>query len=91
MGGNIDDNASMIPTSSFMPKIGVDVEPIDGGLFGDIDLAGIGSIASAIGSIWGQSELSSWRKRQEKREVQRQKREEKRQDKFESNMQKAYK
>jgi len=61
-----------------------------GGLFGGIDLGGLGALAGAIGGIMQARSQAKYQKRLADMEEARIKRDEARQDKYESGMRKAY-
>ena len=76
-----------------VPAAEVDVTTAGGGdLFGDfdIDLKGIGSLASVLGSLWSAKNQSDYQDELLKREDARIARDRERQDKFDDGMAKAY-
>lgn len=62
-----------------------------GNMLGDIDLKGMGTIASVLGSLWSVSEDKKYKDEMLAREDERIARDRAKQDKFDADMQKAYK
>jgi len=85
--GMFADITPKVPT--FTPEID---GTVDGGIFGDmsVDLKGLGSIASVLGSLWGANEDRKYKKELLKREDERIARDRARQDEFDSDMAQAY-